>query len=376
MNHEYILSIGAGKNQMALISEIKQMGFKCISCDLDANAPGKKLSEIFLNISTHCPDLIIEAIVKLKINLKAVLTRSTGVPVVTASIVAERFNLVALNNEIANILTHKLSFIKTMNDLNIPSPIIYGYKGNKQCNNLSFPVFVKPSKTNRSHVAMQKCNTHQELQKAYEIASKVSEDNNVNVEEYLMGQDLVSIDFVFKKQIIHLLTLGEISTGEPNFDGIGWYSCLKNGKEDKLLAKSFSEVKERLNIQNGFFQSAMKTNLDKKETKVYEIHAEIGGDLVNDIFIPTLTKNYNIFKNNILLSLNIEPAPILNDIKASILLFTDKINEYALPYEHLLIKSKVIDKDYVILFFKNHIDLKSYLNDMSTNKNFSINNYQ
>lgn len=375
MKKGYVLSIGAGKSQVILINEIKQMGYKCVSCDLNNNAPGKKLSDIFINISTHEPQLIIEEILRLNIKIKAVLTRSTGVPVLTASIIAGKFGLKALKSSIAEILIDKSAFMKKMNYLGISSPTFYEYKENMEIKNITFPVFVKPSKTNISHAAMKKCNNMNDLVKAYTPASEISDNNIANIEEYLIGQDLASIDYVFDEEVIHILTIGEISTGEPGFDGVGWYSCSKNGKEDKLLQKRFIEIKEKLNIRNGFFQSAMKVNLKKEEAKVYEIHAEIGGDLVNDIFIPNITNNYNIFMNNILLSLNKKPEYCNDEIKPSVILFKKKIKQYNFSYESPLVESRIADEDYIILFFHNYLIMQNYLENMSSQKFFSTMTY-
>lgn len=374
MKKGYILSIGAGENQIPLIEAINKMHYASISCDLNANAPGKKISEIFLNISTHKPDLIIQAILALKIEIKAVLTRSTGIPVVTTSKIAEYFGLTALSSQIAQTLINKSRFIKEMNRLNIQSPILYEYKDKMDINRIIFPVFVKPSQTNISHAAMQKCHNIHSLKKACSAASIVSDNNQINIEEYLLGTDLVSIDYVFNDEIIHILTLGEISTGEPHFDGIGWYSCEKNGKEDSLLQSKFSSIKNNLQIKNGFFQSAMKTDLAKNKASVYEIHAEIGGDLVNDIFIPSITDNYDIFINCILLSLNQKPVHCDDAIKPSVIFFKEQLKHYLIDYNHPLISTKIDNKKHIMLLFNNYLDLQTYLKDLSLNQNFSINN--
>ncbi len=97
MKNEYILSVGAGENQLTLLNEIKKLNYFVISCDLDSNAPGNKLSDIFFNISTHNVNLIIKELLELKIKLIGVVTRSTGEPVVTTSKIAEKFGLCALS---------------------------------------------------------------------------------------------------------------------------------------------------------------------------------------------------------------------------------------------------------------------------------------
>ena len=111
MKKSYILSLGAGLNQIELIQNIRKMNYKVISVDLNSHAPGKELSDIFLNISSHDYIKIIEEIKKLKINLVAVLTRSTGNPVLSVSKNAEEFGLKALNSNIAEILIDKNLFI-------------------------------------------------------------------------------------------------------------------------------------------------------------------------------------------------------------------------------------------------------------------------
>jgi hypothetical protein len=374
MKNEYILSVGAGENQLTLLNEIRKLNYLVISCDLDSNAPGKKLSDIFFNISTHNVNLIIKELLELKIKLIGVVTRSTGEPVVTTSKIAEKFGLCALSSKIAEIITDKSLFIKKMNSLNIPSPKLNIINNDLNFDKIHFPVFVKPSKTNISHSSMKKCDNNFQLQNAYKKALAISENNIVNVEEYLIGYDLVSIDFVFNGEIIHIATIGEISTGEPGFDGIGWYSCQKNESCDKLAKETFKTIKEKLRIKNGFFQSSMKVNIKTSQAKVYEIHSEIGGDFVNDIFIPNITEDYNIFKNNILLSLNIRPENFEKIVKPASMLFQDKINEYTLCYKREMIDKVVSSEKYVLLFFKSYSLLKSYLKNISSQDNISINN--
>jgi len=374
MVYQYILSVGAGRNQLILINEIKRMGYFVISCDLDPNAPGKELSDIFFNISTHDYNLIIKEIINLGVKLLGVVTRSTGQPVVTTSKIAEKFGLCALNSGIAEILTDKYLFLQKMNYLNAPSPILNIVTNDLNIDQIDFPVFVKPSKTNISHAAMKKCENISELKKAYREASKISQNKLVNIEEYLIGYDLASIDYVFDGEVIHVTSVGEISTGEPNFDGIGWYSCKRNACFDKLAQETFCKIKNVLGIKNGFFQSAMKANTENYRAKVYEIHAEIGGDLVNDIFVPKVTDGYNIFENNILFSLGIKPSYCLDFVKPAVILFRDKINKYSLRYENILIDKQILSDQYVMLFFKSFSGLKEYLEQLSLQENFSVKN--
>ncbi len=356
MKDKYILSIGAGKNQCILIETINTLGYKSISCDLDPNAPGKDISDIFLNISSYDYENIINEIRKLKIELVAVLTRSTGNPVLSVSKVAETFNLKGLNSNLAKILIDKHLFISKLNELDISSPKRYTIEDKDK---IKYPVFVKPSKTNISHAGMNKCFDEEELKKAYQIASKYSENDEVNIEEYLYGYDIVSLDYVLNNEIFHLCSIGEISSGEPYFDGIGWYSC--PCFIDKMISKNISKYIKKLNINHGFLQTATKTDINSKISKIYEVHAEIGGDLVNDIFVPHIFNGYDIFKNTINLSLGNIPLKIEDKAKASILLFREKIEEYNIKYKSDLVILYIETENYVLLDFKDFQSMYKYL---------------
>lgn len=365
-NEDYILSIGAGKNQIELIENIRKMNYKVISVDLNPVAPGRDLSDIFLNISSHNYKEIIEELKKLKINLVAVLTRSTGNPVLTTSKIAEKFGLRALNSDIAEILIDKNLFISKLNELNIPSPKKYTIDKKDE---IKFPVFIKPSKTNISHAGMKKCSNLLELEISYEDAKKYSENNQVNIEEYILGYDLVSIDYIFENQIYHLTTIGEISSGEPNFDGIGWYSCPQ--KIDDMVANNSKHFLKQIGANHGFFQIATKTQIKDKISKIYEVHAEIGGDLVNDIFIPYLFDDYNIFRNVINLSLGITPIKVNSTIKPSIIFFKDKLKQYKIEHQDYLVKSYKYFPNYILLDFENFETMYKYLDKIT---NISITN--
>jgi len=366
MKELYILSLGAGLNQIELIQNIKKMGYKAISCDLNPDASGKEISDIFINISSHNYVEIIEEIKKLDIKLVAVLTRSTGNPVLSVSKIAEEFGLKALSSDIAKVLTDKYKFIHKLNELEIPAPRIYSLT---EKNEISYPVFVKPSKTNRSHAGMSKCLNLSELEKSYEVAVQITENNEVNIEEYLLGYDFVCFDYIYEREIIHLATVGEVSSGEPKFDGIGFYSCPPD--IETFISKTINKFIEKFKVDIGFIQTAAKVNFESETSKIYESHAEIGGDLVNDTFIPYISDGYNVFEQAITLFLGNKPAKIEANIKPAVILFKDKIKQYEITYEHPLVVDYVHGKDYIIVSFKDFNAMSNYLKQI---KHASITN--
>ncbi|MCL1090794.1 hypothetical protein L2744_14550 [Shewanella profunda] len=363
-NDEYILSVGAGQSQVPLILKIKEMGWKVISCDADAQAPGKMISDLFINVSTYEAKSIIDAIVAKDVKLIAVLTRSTGKPVVSCAKIAKHFKLPGLDIDNSKIFTHKQKLLHALRQHDIAAPRIFDINSP-----IDYPVFVKPSNTVKSHAAMSLCNSSKDLEQAYSNAASVSLDGSVNIEEYLLGQDIVSIDFVCNSQIFHLCTIGEISNGPPSFDGIGWYTVSQ--KLDEVAKSQFSHMKNALSIHHGFFQTAMKFNPVNEQCKIYEVHAEIGGDKVNDVFIPTISNGYDVFENNIHLALGKFPEPIKQTVPM-LLLFKQKLEQYSikLPDSGYKVYSEI--DDCLMLSFTYQWQLNDFLSK-NTGKSFSFN---
>ncbi|WP_022671241.1 ATP-grasp domain-containing protein [Hippea alviniae] len=295
---DIIVSVGAGKNQIPLIKEIRKQGYKCLSFDRNKNAEGFLISDYYAPISSYDFRSIIEYIEKngFADRLAGVLTRSTGMPVYSTAMIAKHFNLKYITPEIAKLLTDKSLLIRKLNELNIPSPKLIISDGSIP-DDVEFPVFVKPSKTIKSHAGMSLCFNEFELKEAIAKAVAVSDNGKANIEEYLTGYDIVSIDFVNNGKIFHVCYLGELNKGKPDFVGAGWYIP----PEDFTFAvkKTVHKFVEELSIKNGFFQIATKVSKDFQHAKIYEIHGEIGGDYTSDVFIPSCFDGYNLFKENI-----------------------------------------------------------------------------
>jgi len=300
---DIIVSVGAGKNQIPLIKEIRKQGYKCLSFDRNKNAEGFLISDYYAPISSYDFRSIIEYIEKngFSDRLAGVLTRSTGMPVYSTAMIAKHFSLKYIDPKIAELLTDKSLLIKKLNELNIPSPKLIVSDGFVP-KNIEFPVFVKPSKTIKSHAGMSLCFNELELKKAIAKAVAISDNGKANIEEYLTGYDIVSIDFVINGKIFHVCYLGELNKGKPDFIGAGWYIP----SEDFTFAvkKTVHKFVEKLNIKNGFFQIATKVSKDFQHAKIYEIHGEIGGDYTSDVFIPLCFDGYNLFEENINFVLN------------------------------------------------------------------------
>ncbi|MHA1750860.1 MAG: ATP-grasp domain-containing protein [Candidatus Helarchaeota archaeon] len=301
-----IISIAAGSSQEALIRRIKERGFSVIGVDINPKAHSFKFCDECLIESTHNAEAIIEKLEKLRIkwNFRGIITQSSGLPVITAAKIAEHFNLRYVSPNIAEIVTDKGQLISTLNAKDIPAPKIniISTKGVTRVN-FSPPFFVKPSVCFKTHTAMTKVEKYSSLQQAIKKSMEVSETGRVNVEQFIDGVDILSIDWVYNRKIIHVATMKEITSGEPYFYGLGWKIPLTEELE-KIAKKIQKQFIDALDINYSLVQTAMK--FDGEKAYIIEVHLDLGGDGIPEVLLP-YSLNYDLLNNAINLSIGEPP---------------------------------------------------------------------
>ena len=127
---KFVVSVGAGKNQLPLIKRLVERGYNVISFDKNINAPGKHLSYIFNNISTWDYNNSVQWIDSLKLNVEGVLCFSYGKALVTQQKIIEHFNLnCKLNKNVVDIMEDKKLQREILKSLNLSKlKEYYNYK--------------------------------------------------------------------------------------------------------------------------------------------------------------------------------------------------------------------------------------------------------
>jgi len=303
-----IISIAAGNAQQKLIHKIIKKGFSVIGVDRNPEAPGFKYCDNCIIASTHDPDKIIEKLNPLvgELDICGIITQSSGVPVITTAKIAKHFNLPYISPDLAENITDKAKLITMLNKYGISSPKIKVISNkNKDINDIKFnpPFFVKPSICFQTHTAMKKVKDISFLPSAIEKALEASDNECVNIEQFIDGIDIGSIDWVYNKKIIHVATIQEINSGEPYFYGLGWKVPISPGLE-KIVSELQKQFINKLNIDNSLVQTSMR--YDGQKTYIIEVHLDLGGDGIPDILLPYCL-NYDLLDNAIELSLGNAP---------------------------------------------------------------------
>ncbi|TFB09343.1 hypothetical protein E3V08_00435 [Candidatus Atribacteria bacterium MT.SAG.1] len=303
-----IISIAAGSSQQNLIHKIIKKGFSVIGVDRNPGAVGFKYCDECIIASTHDPDAIIEKLNSLisKLDLCGIITQSSGIPVITTAKIAKYFNLPYISPDLAENITDKAKLITMLNKYGISSPKIKVLSSkNRSISNIKFdpPFFVKPSICFKTHTAMKKIEDISFLPLAIEKALEASDNECVNIEQFINGIDIGSIDWVFNKKIIHVATIQEINSGEPYFYGLGWKAPI-SPKLEKIVSELQKQFISELNIDNSLVQTSMRYNGQK--AYIIEVHLDLGGDGIPDILLPYCL-NYDLLDNAIELSLGNPP---------------------------------------------------------------------
>ena len=104
----YVISVGAGKNQIPLIQRLVERGYIVVAFDKNKNASGKQLSPIFNNISTWDYESAIQWLSSLKIKFRGALCFSYGRALVTQQKIIDFFDLEGkLGENFVNIMADK-----------------------------------------------------------------------------------------------------------------------------------------------------------------------------------------------------------------------------------------------------------------------------
>ena len=296
-----IICIAAGSAQIPIIRAIRDGGFQVVAIDRNEDAEGLQFVNECIILSTLEVELILDRLRTLhdKYNYSGVICRSSGVVLYTAAAIAEEFNLHGLTKPIVSLATEKSQLREYCfyNDIEM----VRGTRvklGNVNNSELPLPLIVKPDvpiigKKNITVIWEEK-----KMQDAIILASSVSGNRSVEIEEYVEGID-VSVLFHMnrgKSKVItywdelNALSLDNTITGL----GISIPSVISGTiVQQKLdiitsvLASSFKGVQSLM---------ILSVRIDKQgNIFVIELHADLGGDLIADILFPRACSSFDFF---------------------------------------------------------------------------------
>ncbi|HMV41118.1 MAG TPA: ATP-grasp domain-containing protein [Leptospiraceae bacterium] len=303
-NSGYYISIGAGKNQLPLIHKAKQLGLKVIAVDQNKDAVGFKYSEIKILHSILDFRKIYATVLKLFLEepIIGIGVRSYGKAVLTASYLAEKFNLINTSLDILRPFYNKKTMKAFLGQNGIPVPTSYIWRYQKDFYDLvskvSYPCILKPV-DNIAKLGIEIFDNKEEL--LNRLTQLKARNEKFLLEEFINGKEITVLGFVQNQKFTLVSISDKITTDFPPYLELSHQLPSKQEQhlgEVHLLCQSIVNL---TNLDNSPFVAEFKIS-DNGKIYLIEVMPEIGGEYLADLLIPEFYQ-YDYFKNYIKMTL-------------------------------------------------------------------------
>ncbi|WP_309120848.1 ATP-grasp domain-containing protein [Paenibacillus sp.] len=284
-----IMIIGAGILQVPAIIKAKELGLHVIALDMNPEAPGFKISDESIQLSTN--DIQNAVKVAEEIKPDAVITIASDMPIRTVAAIGERCGLVTISPETALKATDKGEMRKTLMSHNIPIPRFYVISSLEEyklvTNNFSGDYIVKPADNSGSR-GIYLVNKMDKSDDAFRHAKAHSRSGSILVEEYMMGPE-VSVETLTVDDETHVISITDkLTTGAPHFTEMG--HSIPSQLPDKVINEiknlAISAIKA-IGINVG--PSHTEIIITEDGPKIVELGARLGGDNITTHLVPLAT---------------------------------------------------------------------------------------
>lgn len=284
-----IAIIGASYLQKPLVEKaiLKGLETHCFAWD-NEEAICKNVAHFFYPISVLDKELILEKC--LQINIDGITTIATDLCIPTIAYIAEKMNLISNSFHSSILNTNKGEMRKAfkLNNINSPKSITVSYFDEKQFNNTTFPLIVKPTDRSGSR-GVTKVNNMQELEIAIERGLLESLEKKVVVEEFIDGVEVSVESISWQGNHFILAVTDKVTTGAPYFVELEHHqpSLLSDEIQDKIKKETI-KVLNSTHIKFGASHSEFKIT-DSGTVYAIEVGARMGGDFIGSHLVELST---------------------------------------------------------------------------------------
>jgi carbamoylphosphate synthase large subunit len=214
-----IIVVGGGKHSILLIQKIRKLSLFVILIDRDPCAPGVPYADLHISLSTYHADPIIEelsSIFKSKGKFAGIVTRSSGIPVMTTAQIAEYYGLPGAGLYAAKTLTKKDSFAFHLKKEHLPNSggILIDSKDYYRKIKDSIPCIIKPTLGLVGKAGVCLVSSEDDIEISVAKAKKESIDGNIVLEKFLPGDDISLFSIVFDGQLYPVMFFTELNQFE------------------------------------------------------------------------------------------------------------------------------------------------------------------
>jgi predicted ATP-grasp superfamily ATP-dependent carboligase len=293
-----ILCIGAGNSQVLVIRKAQQLGYNVIAVDWNEDSPGFNLADDYLVASTHDADAILDVLDERHLgnDIHGILNRSSGIPVITVAKIACSMGIPQYDVASAETVVHKNKLMVhcKINGIRVPRSIVLNNKELYATSVKEYPIIIKPTLSNVGKSGVFIIQDEQAFLKHFDESQSMSLDGNVNIDEYVHGNDTSILGFVKNGKLFFSVLVDEINGSDANGLHYGRGFSIPSIYTDTFVENEIKAIAAKLvkslKIDTSPLNISFRVN-ESGQPFLIEIHLEIGGDLVWDVLIPEATES-------------------------------------------------------------------------------------
>ena len=279
--------------QLPIVRAAGALGFAVIGVDRDPDAPAFSFCDARVVASTHDPEATLAGLLPLRADhdVRGVLVRSAGPPVVTAAEVGRAFGVPGVPPASARTIVDKERFLAACAEAGLPAPAARSGEAlaDLDLTKIGFPCVVKPALGLVGKRAVRMVSDPRALPEAFEAARQASVTGRVNVEAWVPGYD-VGLVSVVRGGALHPITLidewNDVDTeGSIRPRGVSTPSRFSGTPTEARLLALAEQVIAHFQLDTTALMMACRLRPDGSPI-LTEIHLDLGGDRILDDLLP------------------------------------------------------------------------------------------
>jgi hypothetical protein len=194
LEKKWVVILGGGKSQLPFINSSKKLGYNILVIDKDPIAIAIKDADLFLNISTHDSNIVLQKVIVLDLKIVGLIARTTGKALITAANLNKHFKLRGVNKGLAEISISKSLLREFLNQFGIKTPRgvqltnIDNDMGVKLINTFK-KIVIKPDITLVGKENIFLCKSKHDVINKFKFSKTSSLNSCVEVQKYIDGRD-------------------------------------------------------------------------------------------------------------------------------------------------------------------------------------------
>lgn len=316
---QFFVSIGAGTNQVPLITAAKRLGFNVIGVDRNPCAEGAGLCDLKIQESIDNYEEIYQKILAIILfgDIKGVLSRSYGSAVKSACFIANKLNIPLMPYERMDdfISKNRMKSVFETNGLNTPLYIQTDQNNfRKAVSKLSYPCVVKPV-TGHAKTGVQRIESKADMQ--HFLAGNDRKKCPFIIEEFVRGDEIIAVGMIYQHRYNLIGITDKKLTPPPYFVDLEHiYPSRYFDLWDRISAIG-QRVADAFDIATSPLIMELIVS-EGRELSLIEAAPEFGGEFISDVLIPEGT-GYNLIQQSIRAVSGLGfRTPVQKRIKASI----------------------------------------------------------